>query len=406
MLSLLTLLSASAEEPALVIDTYNVGLAHGFVDYASDRMPGIIGALQESEADVLCLQEAWEDADRRDIEDALADVFPHTRYTQTTQRKADESPACRKKELFGEGRFVSCMQTDCAGTSGDERTNCIIERCGPVLDELKSSNPQCANALMAQVGKSAPAALWAIMRPIRKAGLYAYGGSNGLMILSREPLAEVGVLDFSDIATLNRRQALYVDVAWDEGTTRVYCTHLSADLSEIAPYPGSFASWGEENAAQIDALLQHAEGLESVALVGDFNCGLEGTGLAGELSESCMKILDASYLDPVVELGGRCTWCLDNHLNAGDEYESLIDHIFTRGLTPISAERSYTQALDIGDGITTSLSDHYGYRVTVSYGDPPPPPPPPPPPEPEEPTEGVNVEGGDAEGAEGEEGGE
>ncbi len=388
MLSLLTVLSAPAQE--LVIETYNVGLAHGFVDYAPERLPGIIAALRESEADVVCLQEAWEDGDRADIEDAVAALFPHTQYTRTTQRKADASPACRRQELFGEGRFVSCMQTDCAGTSGDDRTDCIIDRCGPVLDALKTDNPQCANALMAQVGKSAPMALWTIMRPIRKAGLYAYGGSNGLMILSRQPLSDAGVLDLSDIATLNRRQALYVDVPMEGGDTRVYCTHLSADLSEVAPYPGPFSSWGEENAAQVDALLAHAEGLESVALVGDFNCGMEGAGLVGELSESCQAVLDADYLDPVVSLSGECTWCVDNLLNAddGEEKESLIDHIFTRGLTPSAAARAYTQTLDIGDGVTTSLSDHYGYRVTVTYGDPPPLPPPPEP----EPAEDVPEE--------------
>ena len=371
MLSLLTVLSAPAQE--LVLETYNVGLAHGFVDHASERLPGIIDALQASDADVICLQEAWEDSDRSDIEEAVAAVFPHTQYTATTQRKADASPACRRPELFGEGRFVSCMQTDCAGTSGDDRTDCIIERCGPVLDALKTDNPQCANALMAQVGKSAPMALWTIMRPIRKAGLYAYGGSNGLMILSRQPMSDAGLLDLSDIATLNRRQALYVDVSMEGGTTRVYCTHLSADLSEIAPYPGPFASWGEENAAQVDALLEHAEGLESVALVGDFNCGLSGEGLVEELPESCQAVLDAGYHDPVVSLSGACTWCRDNSLNAddGEESESLIDHIFTRGLTPSSAARAYTQTLDISDGVTTSLSDHYGYRVTVTYGDPP-----------------------------------
>ncbi|MFT5682436.1 MAG: endonuclease/exonuclease/phosphatase family metal-dependent hydrolase [Myxococcota bacterium] len=378
MLSLLTVLSASGQEPSLVIETYNVGLAHGFVDYGVERLPGIIAAIQDSDADVVCLQEAWEDDDREDIEDAVSALFPHTQYTATTQRKADASPACRRGELFGEGRFVSCMQTDCAGTSGDDRTDCIIEQCGPVLDALKTENPQCANALMAQVGKSAPMALWTILRPIRKAGLYAYGGSNGLMLLSRQPLSDAGVLDLSDIATLNRRQALYVDVPLAEGTARVYCTHLSADLSEIAPYPGPFASWGEENAAQIDALLAHAAGLEHVALVGDFNCGMDGDGLVGELSESCQAVLDADYLDPVVTLSGQCTWCRDNLLNAddGEENEALIDHVFTRGLTPTAATRAYTQTLDIGDGVTTSLSDHYGYRVTVSYGDPPPPPPP------------------------------
>ena len=241
------------------------------------------------------------------------------------------------------------------------------------------------------------------MRPIRKAGLYAYGGSNGLMLLSREPMADAGVLDFTDIATLNRRQALYIDVPFEEGNTRVYCTHLSADLSSIAPYPGSFDSWGDENAAQVQRLVEHAADVENVALVGDFNCGMAGEGLAAELPDSCQIALDAGYLDPVVDLSSECTWCADNLLNADDnvEHESLIDHIFTRGLNPQSAERAYTGTVDIGDGVTTSLSDHYGYRVTVTYGDPPPPPEPEP--EVEEGTEGTEGTEGAEEGAEGSE---
>ena len=50
--------------PTLTVETWNVGLAHGFVDHAAARLPAIVDAIEGADADVLCVQEAWEPGDR------------------------------------------------------------------------------------------------------------------------------------------------------------------------------------------------------------------------------------------------------------------------------------------------------------------------------------------------------
>jgi endonuclease/exonuclease/phosphatase family metal-dependent hydrolase len=378
LLSATLALSAHASSPTLDVETWNVGLAHGFVDDATARLPAILESLNEADVDLICLQEVWAPADRERIRDALNANYRYIHAPDVGQKKASTAPACKKDDIFGEDKFVSCLLGDCSGTSGDEKTNCIIDNCGPVLDALKTAKPECANALMAQVGKSSAVAMWNILRPIRKTGLYAYGGSDGLMLASKVPLTNRRIVDFSDIATLNRRRALVADVDVGGVPVTVACTHLTADLSTIAPYPGTFPSWGDENLAQVEQLLKEVDGAPATVLLGDFNCGptVEALGLAGELEASCEAVTAAGYSDPAIEQWPGCTWCQDNTLNASgkaEHYNALIDHIFLRNLHAVQGGVSHDGVVQIkakGGPRPSSLSDHYGYRITLSVIDP------------------------------------
>ncbi len=379
VLLLASLLTASAQEPQLTVETFNAGLAHGFVDHAKARRPHIALALDTAGADVVCLQEVWEKGDRKAIGKAL-DRYPYVLREPITQTRSARAPACKKKEIFGDDKFVGCLSNQCGDVTGDDRTDCITSQCGPVLDELKTSNPDCAAALMAQVGKSALGAILTITSPFKKAGVYAYKGSNGLMMVSQRELIEPGVLDFSEISTLNRRQALYADINLDGGEqVRVYCTHLTADLSKLAPYPGGFPSWGDENAAQVEALINHAAKADKpTVLMGDFNCGYQNDEVNhfGELEDSCTMFSDAGYVSAALTLDEPpCTWCADNLLNQeeGEHDNSLIDHIFLRGLLPVEQGRRYDQTVEVkakGGPKPVSLSDHFGYGAGVVIGEP------------------------------------
>jgi len=370
MLSLLTLMAftggASAQEE-LTVETWNVGLAYGFVENAEGRKAPILEALAGSESDLICLQEVWEPEDKADIAQAVSGDYGYAFYTEVEQTKADRSPACRIRDLFGEGRFVSCMTGSCGGLDGDALTDCIVNECGPILEELKADKPDCATSLMAQVGKPAPKALWTVIRPIRKAGIYAYNGSDGLMMLSREPLLDSGTLDFSDIATLNRRRALYGTVDVGGEPTRVYCTHLSANLDEAAPYPGPFDSWSAENRAQTERLLAHAGDFEgAAALTGDFNCSFDGELYDAEAEASCALVVETGYADPASEDGSGCTYCDANSLTAGDGGDRLLDHIFVRGLAGDDGAVGRDELVTLADGVESNLSDHYGYALRLS----------------------------------------
>lgn len=374
LLVALTSVPSHAEKPVLKVETWNVGLAHGFVDNAAERLPKIVEALQESKADVICMQEAWEPDDRWVLRSSVQSAYPYKYSTKVRQHRASKAPVCKTSDLFGEGKFVSCLTDSCGGTSGDDKTDCIIEKCGPALEALKTTKPECANALMAQVGKSSVAALWNVVRPTRKTGLFAYGGSDGLLMVSRRPLLDSETIDFTDISTLNRRRAIVANVPIGDTTVAVACTHLTADLSTIAPYPGPFDGWGPENRAQVDRLLERMQGDGPAVLMGDFNCGLpdDSLGLIGELADSCSALEAAGYEDPSRTIWPACTWCADNTINAAGEGEhtnALIDHVYLRGLVAVDGGVTYDQVVPIKIGrehVQSSLSDHYGYRMTVA----------------------------------------
>ncbi len=110
---------------SLKLTTFNVGLAHTFVHHAKERLEPISERLQKLDSDIVCIQEAWTKKDRKKIKKALKKTYPHLHMTKIKQLKAKKAPVCKIKELFGKGRFVSCMQKQCGGLDGDEFTDCI-----------------------------------------------------------------------------------------------------------------------------------------------------------------------------------------------------------------------------------------------------------------------------------------
>ena len=79
--SLFTLLGGCGDsEPSLAIDTFNVALAGFFIPFEAERRPFIVDAIANSNADILCLQEVWDQTDKVAIKDAAADTYPHTAF--------------------------------------------------------------------------------------------------------------------------------------------------------------------------------------------------------------------------------------------------------------------------------------------------------------------------------------
>lgn len=349
---------------SIKVETFNLGLAHGFVDHAAERTPKLLEAIQESDADILCLQEVWSLTDREIVHEALSKKFSDIYLTPVYQTTTASRPSCMPWQLFGKGKFVSCMQSQCKDQSGDDFTDCIIEECGESLERLKSENRQCASALMAKVGKNPLISMLQLMNPFYRSGLYAYRGSNGLMLASKLPLKNKKLADFSDISTLNRRQALKADIELNGETVQVMCAHLSADLD--VPYTGLSRNWGDENYTQALRILEETALTESAIVMGDFNCGLESEVLSPELPDSCL-LLERGFQDPLKDLD-KCTYCSNNLLNKDTEKDKYIDHIFLKGLSASEGKIKYDRPVEIQVGKeskTVNLSDHYGAQLTI-----------------------------------------
>jgi endonuclease/exonuclease/phosphatase family metal-dependent hydrolase len=367
IMTTLTLISLNSF--ALTLETFNVGLATGFVDLSDEREPKVIEAIKESKADIICLQEAWGINVRKKIAKALQDTYQDIYLTNVYQTTTSSRPSCRVKQLFGKDKFVTCMQKTCGDYDGDDFIDCIIEKCNDPLEKLKEENRECGSALMAKVGKNPLVSMLHLLNPFYRAGLYAYKGSNGLMLISKKPLKNKRLVDFSDISTLNRRQALMAEIDHNGEEVSIACTHLTAALN--VPYTGTSANWAEENYNQILRLLDHTVIEEKAVVLGDFNCGAadEEAGLDAELPEAC-ELLSQYFADPVKETK-QCTYCESNSINQADNSKgnSLIDHIFLKGLKHKSVKRVYDQKVEIelkkGATMESHLSDHFGMQVEL-----------------------------------------
>lgn len=352
--------------------TYNLGLAHGFVPLAKERLPHLANTLATFPTDVLCLQEVWTEQDRQFITEALQSSFPYQFLTPIENIKSNKRPACLPWNLFGKGKFVSCMNSNCKKLKGDEFTQCILQTCGTALDNLKYKKRQCATALMAQVGKSPVNALLTVLNPFVRANLFAYNGSNGLMLLSKHPLAKTHFFDMTDISTLNRRGALKANIEINNHPYQVLCTHLTSRHPDV-PYTGNLKSWGEENKTQFLRLLEKTSDKIPMLLMGDFNCGLGSSQFAldVELENSCRLPLSHGFKDPLAENKPQCTYCSEtlNTLNKGIGKNELIDHIYIKGALALSSEVVFKEKITVqtetGDKQFSNLSDHFGVRVKV-----------------------------------------
>lgn len=363
-----------ANADVLRVTSFNAGLLPNFVPLAAERVVPVAQAVAAHDADVLCLQEVWQAADVQTVVGALQRSYPSIYLPPVRQRFASRAPVCSTSDLEP---IVSCVLTQCLfGTSGI--FECLIGTCHDPLEDLAATNPECAQAITAQTGRSSSEIsdiqqeLFSSSTP---AGLFAFGGSSGLILASKLPLEQVQLIDFFDITTTSRRAAIFATVTKNGVRHRIACTHLQSNLDGLIPYTGSLGSWAGEQRGQAERMLIGAanySGSDPQYLAGDFNCseGNNGTGVVGDLSENCRLFRDAGYGDVAgAQLG--CSFCSSNLLNAANSSlaetrDVLLDHVFTQNLifTGSAAQSVFTERIAV-NGAQTNLSDHFGVRVAV-----------------------------------------
>lgn len=364
------------QKKTLNLLTFNAGLAHSYVPYASLRREKIIEALKEGNSDIVCLQEVWTEDDRKEFIEKLKDQFPYIHASSIIQKRASQKPVCQVFELFGENKYGRCMVSKCLKQAGDSLTQCLLEKCqGPLL-ELKISNNDCANALLAQVGKSIPVALYHLFTPFSFAGIFAYEGSDGLLLLSKYPIEKKELFNWDDLSTINKRSTLFAEIKIKNKNHSVLCTHLTANLEKDVPYVGKNKSWEYENSLQIDQLIKFTKGLSPpVYLMGDFNCSIKikSAQVDPDFEKNCQKLF-SKFSSPVLNINPQCTFCRDNLLNSGKgEGNLMIDHIFLNEGIPKKVDIAFKEKIMIKEEekeIETQLSDHYGVSLQLGHPSP------------------------------------
>lgn len=351
---LLALTPALAEEPApaplapLTLTTFNLGLAHGAVALADERLPEQIKSLEGFDSDVLCLQEVWTDADVQAITGALKGTYPYS-LRERTEDTTDESTPCGIVKTL---RMSRCANKKCLD-KGISVFECVDT--GPCKERYDALSDDCQRCLGANTSDPSSCAMGGAQE-------YANDGRNGLLLLSRKPLANAAYVPME--AYIVTRGVLTADI---EGY-RVMCTHMTADLGML-PYPvgAPVTTWAQEHRAQVDLLAELAEAGRCNVLVGDLNTGPSAADIDAELPESWARLGEQGFGEPIP--APLCTFCSDNPL-AGVDRRWNLDHVMFDGC-PASLGASYERVFDQpirveGHPEDTFLSDHYGVRVRIS----------------------------------------
>lgn len=353
------------EEPIEVL-SYNVGLAPGDIDYTVERGPLIADALIADSADVLCVQELWNDVDYQILADSSAFV-----HAQRLPGNDESGVACVPGELEP---LAACVSGMCPDARGEALGACAQTDCVEPFTALSNACFTCATDVVLSAPESATPGDVRAGCEGTEGSRFIYGGAYDVALLSRLPVSahESLVLDSS----LVRASVEYAQVETpDGGGVHVFCTHLASPFGG-RPYEGELGSWEAEQQRQADQLVGFIE--ERVAagdhaiVAGDLNTGAAGTGYEAVRESIYRSLVDRAELDEGFAASGAadCTSCLDNTFRRDSSRASLIDHVLLGGgLTLAGAERAFAETVALSDAIDSHLSDHYGVRVVVSPGE-------------------------------------
>jgi len=326
--------------------------------YTDERLLKISEALEELDADVVCLQEVWDDAYFDVIQDELQLRYPNYLLARTV----DESPLYNPE--------IHCEDKDAV----EQTFDCYVELCAPdgvpiyecvqtiCHDLLEALSDECVSCIMSNPD-------WGSMACVLGGSTdYAYDGRNGLAILSKIPLQDTMFHAYDTIMV--KRGVLSATVAG----RRVHCTHLTAAEFVGVPYLGSskYESFLAEQRGQVEALvgLMSDDGCQVVA--GDLNSGISSVSVQDYYPSIIGHLLDQGFEAPWD--APMCTWCSDNTLVYSDGNSTLsqgIDHVMVRGCG--NETYRYSRVLDepvymrtVDDGwLYSSLSDHYGLMLQI-----------------------------------------
>ena len=392
----------------VTVDTFNVALAGAFIPFEEERRQPIADAIAEHDADVLCLQEVWTQADKELLRDTSATNYPYVAFFENdldtelddpTDQDGNIPPApttvpCPDVEVQPgvtiEDQMnlaVDCVSDNCSTIPGSEdgRTTsaeCAGDSCTAAVAPLllgSADQQRCYACIVTQLPTSTFATIRESCATVVNQDL-AFDGQNGVMLLSKYPLKNSA--EWVIPGTWNRRTILSATVELPGGGEfDTYCNHLTPIFDDFTfPYTGQYgegntdaAGWQAEQELQAEKLIAHVEatsGERPAVILGDLNAGLAfpSENIVGE-GEPTFELLADAYTPAYTEdYTPQCTFCSENPVT-DTESDVWIDHILLHELdasTITETERIFDEDVVPVEGMMVPLSDHFGIRTVLT----------------------------------------
>jgi endonuclease/exonuclease/phosphatase family metal-dependent hydrolase len=356
----------------LNVVTFNAAIAPGMNSWSTPRLPHVTEALASLDYDVLCLQEVWPYQAAEAVAAALGKPTSHMVYADTRGMHQTGDDSCSPSAVRG---LAECARRECGGVADEDMAICAVDKCTGTLTTLYLFDRGCFNCMAASVGKSIDETVAMCTAPGGASRLY--GGTNGIMLVSRWPVEAPAALDLPSSGA--NRVALFARVRPPgREPIEVACTHISSPQRVSPTYPG-FHDWESEQSEQIrliSGLLAERGGDRPQLLVGDLNVSrnwLEGG--SGQSRSVFWLTQRLGFISPGVYVKpDLCSACRGNSFRGDSSKSHLIDHVMVRdpegGATvePVCAEKLFTEQVDVsayGQTRRMHISDHYGIRVKL-----------------------------------------
>jgi endonuclease/exonuclease/phosphatase family metal-dependent hydrolase len=362
--------------------TFNAALAPGLVSYSTPRKPNIIAGIRDfRDTDVICLQEVWKEEDARAVMGAIGRDADRTYWEDTSERNHAAGTYVCEKGLI-EGKLGDCFREHCAGpdVAIEDQSSCVAHHCrtiGTALLLVSAEGRRCLVCLGAMAGHPVGEIIKTCEGPVGASRVH--GGHNGVILSSRWPLRNRQTLHLE--ASGANRVALIatIDIP-GRGPIEIACTHLTAPHGGIPPFQTGYATWHEEQAAQVraisEALAMRASDGRAQLLVGDLNAGpnVKGTDLAANQDLTYKLVEDMGFRCPALDAKEPyCTVCRGNTMRSAGAASHHIDHACVRGgsLTAACARQVLheTRETNLLDGTRRMLhpSDHAGSFIKFEF---------------------------------------
>jgi hypothetical protein len=132
------------EGVAVTIETYNLALAGSFIAYEQERRELLPDAIANSDADILCLQEVWEQADKEMIRDAAAANFPNVFMAEDDLLTTLDDPEDQNGDIPPPPTTVPCPEGDAKDAPHSLR--CRVATHASRLSSRRARSPRFARA--------------------------------------------------------------------------------------------------------------------------------------------------------------------------------------------------------------------------------------------------------------------
>ncbi|CAD5121264.1 DgyrCDS9795 [Dimorphilus gyrociliatus] len=306
--------------------------------YTRSRFLKTVQTLKRLDADVLCLQEVWNDEHLFSLIEDLEWKFPFSySFVHNVGGLLNEKldlPNSKCSEKDGD-RLLKCIKNNCLNSKDSEEFHsCYVNECNPFDLNLNEACRECTTLQIEACIKIMPQnvnkdrimeCLKQIKRPrgICSSRTIDTKANHGLLMLSNVPLNSQRRGIFTKDSLIARG---FLEAKNNFGEKFV-CTQMTTGRSSVySETKTHFNNWYDLKESEVEQLVNMYSQSKQTYILGNFNVGpaMPSNGIKPYYSDLYKIMEDRGLENIIVREAGKCTLCANNELAKDDISNSYI----------------------------------------------------------------------------------